>query len=79
MSAKLKKVENKKVEGEEVKFGSASDYMAIKLNGKDGKPQGETFVEHKVFAKKLIDAKKATEDKDAKIEFTASNTQILTD
>ncbi|MGU3377468.1 hypothetical protein [Chryseobacterium sp. M5A1_1a] len=79
MSAKIKKEESKESKGEKVSFGSASDYMAIKLNGEDGKPQGETFVEHKVFAKKLISAKKATEDKDAKIEFSASNTQILAD
>ncbi|AZB01287.1 hypothetical protein EG359_17435 [Chryseobacterium joostei] len=79
MSAKLKQEESKEVKGEKVSFSSASDYMAIKLNGQDGKPQGETFVEHKIFAKKLIASKKATEDKDAKIEFSASNTQILKD
>ena len=79
MSAKIKKPESKESEGEKVTFGSVSDYMAIKLNGEDGKPKGETFVEHKIFAKKLIADKKATEDKDAKIEFTPSNTQILAD
>ena len=81
MSATLKKSdkekEEKEVKGEKISFTENDDYMAIQLNGPDGKPTGETFIEHKVLAEKLIAKKAATEVKGAKIEVAESPTQIL--
>lgn len=79
MSAKLKETEkDKKIEGEKISFNAASDYMAVQLNGPDGKPAGPVYVEHKHLAKKLIDKKAATEAKGA-IEVAKSPTQIIED
>ena len=78
MSAKLKvKEKSTEVKGDKISFNSSTDFMAIRLNGLDGKPYGPTYVEHKHLAKKLIDKKAATEVKDAVIEVSKSPTQIL--
>lgn len=77
MSAKLKETKKKAEGGVKISFNSASDFMAIKLNGPDGKPTGPTYVEHKYLAEKLIAKKSATEDKNASIEVIKSPTQIL--
>ncbi|WP_137905504.1 hypothetical protein [Chryseobacterium sp. 2VB] len=79
MSAKIKETEkDKKIEGEKISFNSAEDYMAIQLNGPDGKPTGPVYVEHKHLAKRLIGKKAATEAKGS-IEVAKSQTQIIED
>lgn len=61
----------KKTDGEVVKF-EHSQYVAIKL-----KSDGKTYVEHKIFAKKLVDRKLADYDKDAKLEDPKTNFTVL--
>lgn len=79
-TVKVKDLDKKKeIEGVKISFDKEEDYVAIQLHGPDGKPSGETYVEHKHLADKLVTKKLATVVKDAKIEVAKSQTQILND
>ena len=72
MSSRLKAdPKAKKTDGEVVKFDH-SQYVAVKL-----KSDGKTYVEHKIFAKKLVDRKLAEYDKEAKLEDAKTNFTVL--
>ena len=72
MSSRIKAdLKAKKTDGEVVKFDH-SQYVAIKL-----KEDGKTYVEHKLFANKLVDRKLAEYDKDAKLEDPKTNYTVL--
>lgn len=72
MSVKVKVNKEEKPKGEVVTFDNTKDYVAIKL-----KSDGKTYVEHKIFAKSLVDKKLAEYDKEAKLDVPKANTTIL--
>lgn len=72
MSVKVKVDKTEKPKGEVVTFDNAKDYVAIKL-----KSDGKTYVEHRIFAKSLVDKKLADYDKDAKLEVPKANTVVI--
>ena len=72
MAVKLKEEANKEVKGELVSFNNDKDYVAIVL-----KSDNKTYVEHKLFAQKLVERKLAEYAKGAKLEISKSNTSIL--
>lgn len=74
MSANIKGKEDKveDLKGERVSFDKVSDYKAIVL-----KSDGNTYVEHKVLAEKLVNAKLATYNDKVELEIAESETQIL--
>lgn len=72
MAVKLKEEANEEVKGELVSFNNDKDYVAIVL-----KSDNKTYVEHKLFAQKLVERKLAEYAKGAKLESAKSNTSIL--
>lgn len=72
MSVKIKTDKTAKPEGQVLTFDNANDYVAIKL-----KSDGKTYVEHKMFAEKLVSRKLAEYDKTAKLEVAKPNTVVL--
>lgn len=72
MSVKVKVDKTAKPKGEVVTFDNSKDYVAIKL-----KSDGKTYVEHKIFAKGLVDRKLADYDKEAKLDVPKPNTVVL--
>lgn len=67
-------IETKETEekGIVITFDNKTDYVVIKLKSDD-----KNYVEHKVFAEKLIKAKKAELVKDAKIKAGKPNTIVI--
>ena len=61
----------KKEDGVVVTFDE-KQYVAVKL-----KADGKTYVEHKIFAKKLVDRKLAEYDKEAKLEAPKTNFTVI--
>lgn len=74
MSAKVKTEKNVKPEGDVITFDNEKDYVAVTL-----KSDGKTYVEHKLFAKTLVERKLAEYAKGVKLESAKNNTQILED
>lgn len=72
MSVKVKTEKTANPEGQVLTFDNAKDYVAIKL-----KSDGNTYVEHRLFAEKLVNRKLAEYDKTAKLELPKPNTVVL--
>ncbi|OPC44622.1 hypothetical protein [Elizabethkingia anophelis] len=74
MSVKIKETKETEEKVTKITFDNDSDYVAIKL-----KEDGKNYVEHKHFAKKLVEAKLAEYAKDVQLDKTKSPTTILED
>lgn len=74
MSANIKGKEERveELKGEKISFDKSSDYKAIIL-----KEDGVTYIEHKILAAKLVNAKLATYNDKVEVEVAESDTQIL--
>lgn len=71
MSVKVK-ASTAELKGEKVTFDNEKDYKAITL-----KSDGKVYVEHHIFAKKLVDQKLAEYAKDVKLDIKKSTTQAI--
>lgn len=71
MATNIKKTVSEKQEGTPISFNT-EDFVVIKLKGSD-----KEYVEHKHFANRLVEAKKAELVKGAEIERIIPKTTVL--
>ncbi|MDV3685278.1 hypothetical protein CMU45_02650 [Elizabethkingia anophelis] len=74
MSVKIKETKGSKENDTIINFNNDEDYVVVTL-----KEDGKNYVEHKHFAKKLVDSKLAEYAKGVQLDKTKSPTTILED